>query len=107
MISGEQWAKMIDKYGAIGNAVIDNMFQCIDFLTAYKNFCDCPIESALTFSLDVSLGQRYLTQILRKSICSLLNEKGLKQPQILAEELWENREEKHLIHMFCHLKLMK
>ncbi|GFQ89556.1 hypothetical protein TNCT_36381 [Trichonephila clavata] len=64
MISREQWAEMIEKYGAIGNAVIDNTFQCIDFLTAYKTFCDGPIENALPFSLDVSLGQRYLTQSL-------------------------------------------
>ncbi|GFQ77861.1 hypothetical protein TNCT_643171 [Trichonephila clavata] len=66
MISREQWAEMIEKYGAIGNAVIDNMFQCIDFLTAYKTFCDGPIENALLFSLDISLGKRYLTQILKK-----------------------------------------
>ncbi|GFQ96859.1 hypothetical protein TNCT_607641 [Trichonephila clavata] len=65
-----------------------------------------PIENALPFSLDVSLGQRYLTQILKKSICSLLNEKGLNQPQKLAEELW-GTEKKHLIHMFCHWKLMR
>ncbi|GFX51700.1 uncharacterized protein TNCV_5014031 [Trichonephila clavipes] len=30
-ISREQWAEMIEKYGAIENAVIDNMFQCMDF----------------------------------------------------------------------------
>ncbi|GFT29816.1 hypothetical protein TNCV_4892091 [Trichonephila clavipes] len=34
-ISREQWAEMIEKYGAIENAAIDNMFQCMDFLTAY------------------------------------------------------------------------
>ncbi|GFU77881.1 hypothetical protein TNCV_1138891 [Trichonephila clavipes] len=62
-------------------------------LTAYKTFCEGPIENTLPSSLDVSLGQQYLTQILKKSICSLLNEKGLKQPQTFAEELWENREE--------------
>ncbi|GFS97313.1 hypothetical protein TNCV_1824741 [Trichonephila clavipes] len=84
---------MIEKYGAIENAVIDNRFQRMDFLTAYKTFCEGPIENALPFSLDVSLGQQYLTQILKKSICSLLNEKGLKQPQTFAEELWRNREE--------------
>ncbi|GFT96533.1 hypothetical protein TNCV_5022061 [Trichonephila clavipes] len=92
-ISREQWAEMIKKYGAIENAAIDNMFQCMDFLTAYKTFCESPIENALSSSLDVSLGQQYLTQILKKSICSLLNEKGLKQPQTFAEELWGNREE--------------
>ncbi|GFS62525.1 uncharacterized protein TNCV_1263041 [Trichonephila clavipes] len=91
-ISREQWAEMIKKYGAIENAAIDNMFQCMDFLTAYKIFCESPIEKTLP-SLDVSLGQQYLTQILKKSICSLLNEKGLKQPQTFAEELWGNREE--------------
>ncbi|GFT21232.1 hypothetical protein TNCV_4685841 [Trichonephila clavipes] len=37
-ISREQWAEMIKKYGAIENAAIDNMFQCMDFLTAYKTF---------------------------------------------------------------------
>ncbi|GFQ89987.1 hypothetical protein TNCT_696331 [Trichonephila clavata] len=79
-ISRKQWAEMIEKYGGIENAVIDNVFQCMDFLTAYKTFCEGPIENALPFSLDVSLSQRYLTQILKKSICSLLNEKGLKQP---------------------------
>ncbi|GFY34855.1 hypothetical protein TNCV_845451 [Trichonephila clavipes] len=84
---------MIKKYGAIENAAIDNMFQCMDFLTAYKTFCEGPIENTLPSSLDVSLGQQYLTQILKKSICSLLNEKGLKQPQTFAEELWGNREE--------------
>ncbi|GFY27126.1 putative uncharacterized transposon-derived protein F54H12.3 [Trichonephila clavipes] len=84
---------MIKKYDAIENAAIDNMFQCMDFLTAYKTFCEGPIENTLPSSLDVSLGQQYLTQILKKSICSLLNEKGLKQPQTFAEELWENREE--------------
>ncbi|GFS97315.1 hypothetical protein TNCV_1824761 [Trichonephila clavipes] len=85
---------MIEKCGAIENAVIDNRFQCMDFLTAYKTFCEGPIENALPFSLDVSLGQQYLTIILKKkSICSLLNEKGLKQPQTFAEELWRNREE--------------
>ncbi|GFT97347.1 uncharacterized protein TNCV_243711 [Trichonephila clavipes] len=92
-ISREQWAEMIEKYGAIENAAIDNMFQCMDFLTAYKTFCEGPIENTLPSSLDVSLGQQYLTQILKKSICSLLNEKGLKQPQTFAEELWGNREE--------------
>ncbi|GFX08178.1 uncharacterized transposon-derived protein F54H12.3 [Trichonephila clavipes] len=92
-ISREQWAEMIKKYGAIENAAIDNMFQCMDFLTAYKTFCEGPIENILPSSLDVSLGQQYLTQILKKSICSLLNEKGLKQPQTFAEELWGNREE--------------
>ncbi|GFX12484.1 uncharacterized protein TNCV_2929781 [Trichonephila clavipes] len=92
-ISREQWAEMIKKYGAIENAAIDNMFQCMDFLTAYKTFCEGPIENTLPSSLDVSLGQQYLTQILKKSICSLLNEKGLKQPQTFAEELWGNREE--------------
>ncbi|GFX86775.1 uncharacterized transposon-derived protein F54H12.3 [Trichonephila clavipes] len=81
-ISREQWY-----------AAIDNMFQCMDFLTAYKTFCEGPIENTLPSSLDVSLGQQYLTQILKKSICSLLNEKGLKQPQTFAEELWGNREE--------------
>ncbi|GFQ71789.1 DUF1758 domain-containing protein [Trichonephila clavata] len=86
-ISREQWAEMIEKYGAIENAVIDNVFLCMDFLTAYKTFCEGPIENALPFSLDVSLGQRYLTQILKKSICSLLNEKGLNQPQKLAEDV--------------------
>ncbi|GFY33059.1 hypothetical protein TNCV_2230101 [Trichonephila clavipes] len=30
-ISREQWAEMIKKYGAIENAAIDNMFQCMDF----------------------------------------------------------------------------
>ncbi|GFY08997.1 hypothetical protein TNCV_4661881 [Trichonephila clavipes] len=39
-ISREQWAEMIKKYGAIENAAIDNMFQCMDFLTAYKTFCE-------------------------------------------------------------------
>ncbi|GFX65160.1 hypothetical protein TNCV_4820511 [Trichonephila clavipes] len=68
-ISREQWAEMIKKYGAIENAAIDNMFQCMDFLTAYKTFCEGPIENALPSSLDVSLGQQYLTQILKKSIC--------------------------------------
>ncbi|GFU54074.1 uncharacterized protein TNCV_3313431 [Trichonephila clavipes] len=95
---------MIEKYGAIENAAIDNMFQCMDFLTAYKTFCEGLIENALPSSLDVSLGQQYLTQILKKSICSLLNEKELKQPQTFAEELWGNREET-LIHMFHHMKL--
>ncbi|GFV96776.1 uncharacterized transposon-derived protein F54H12.3 [Trichonephila clavipes] len=47
---------MIEKYGAIENAAIDNMFQCMDFLTAYKTFCEGPIENALPSSLDVSLG---------------------------------------------------
>ncbi|GFQ75723.1 hypothetical protein TNCT_419081 [Trichonephila clavata] len=98
-ISREQWAEMIEKYGAIENAVIDNVFLCMDFLTAYKTFCEGPIENALPFSLDVSLGQRYLTQILKKSICSLLNEKGLNQPQKLAEELWGNREETFNSHV--------
>ncbi|GFQ73241.1 dipeptidyl aminopeptidase-like protein 6, partial [Trichonephila clavata] len=65
-ISREQWAEMIEKYSAIENAVIDNVFLCMDFLTAYKTFCEGPIENALPFSLDVSLGQRYLTQILKK-----------------------------------------
>ncbi|GFS97399.1 hypothetical protein TNCV_4304921 [Trichonephila clavipes] len=97
---------MIKKYGAIENAAIDNMFQCMDFLTAYKTFCEGPIENTLPSSLDVSLGQQYLTQILKKSICSLLNEKGLKQPQTFAEELW-GIAKKHLIHMFHHLKLMR
>ncbi|GFW02003.1 uncharacterized transposon-derived protein F54H12.3 [Trichonephila clavipes] len=92
-ISREQWAEMIKKYGAIENAAIDSMFQCMDFLTAYKPFCEGPIENTLPSSLDVSLGQQYLTQILKKSICRLLNEKGLKQPQTFAEELWGNREE--------------
>ncbi|GFX85993.1 uncharacterized protein TNCV_3719371 [Trichonephila clavipes] len=92
-ISREQWAEMIEKYGAIENAAIDNMFQCMDFLTAYKTFCEGPIQNALPSSLDVCLGPHYLTQILKKSICSLLNEKGLKQPQTFAEELWGNREE--------------
>ncbi|GFT97354.1 hypothetical protein TNCV_243751 [Trichonephila clavipes] len=105
-ISREQWAEMIKKYGAIENAAIDNMFQCMDFLTAYKTFCEGPIENTLPSSLDVSLGQQYLTQILKKSICSLLNEKGLKQPQTFAEELW-GIAKKHLIHMFHHLKLMR
>ncbi|GFY66002.1 hypothetical protein TNIN_441131 [Trichonephila inaurata madagascariensis] len=80
IISREQWVEMIEKYGAIENAVIDKVFQCMLFLTAYKTFCKGPIENALPFTLDVSLGQQYLTQILKKSICSLLNEKGLKQP---------------------------
>ncbi|GFS54150.1 hypothetical protein NPIL_373421 [Nephila pilipes] len=93
IISREQWAEMIEKYGAIENAVIDNKFQCMNLLTAYKTFCDGPIENTLPFSLDVSLGQQYLAQILKKSICNLLNEKGLKQPQTLAEELWGNRKE--------------
>ncbi|GFX34101.1 uncharacterized transposon-derived protein F54H12.3 [Trichonephila clavipes] len=46
---------MIKKYGAIENAAIDNMFQCMDFLTAYKTFCEGPIENTLPSSLDVSL----------------------------------------------------
>ncbi|GFV34582.1 uncharacterized protein TNCV_1448881 [Trichonephila clavipes] len=54
-ISREQWAEMIKKYGAIENAAIDNMFQCMDFLTAYKTFCEGPIENTLPSSLDVSL----------------------------------------------------
>ncbi|GFW72942.1 hypothetical protein TNCV_830651 [Trichonephila clavipes] len=83
----KQWAEMIENYGAIENTAIDNMFQCMDFLTAYKAFCEGPIENALPSSSDVSLGQQYLTQILKKSICSLLNEKGLKQPHTFAEEL--------------------
>ncbi|GFW12141.1 hypothetical protein TNCV_2277581 [Trichonephila clavipes] len=66
----KQWAEMIKKYGAIENAAIDNMFQCMDFLTAYKTFCEGPIENTLPSSLDVSLGQQYLTQILKKSICT-------------------------------------
>ncbi|GFW86211.1 hypothetical protein TNCV_4779231 [Trichonephila clavipes] len=103
----KQWAEMIKKYGAIENAAIDNTFQCMDFLTAYKNFCESPIENTLPSSLDVSLGQQYLTQILKKSICSLLNEKGLKQPQTFAEELYGGIAKKHLIHMFHHLKLMR
>ncbi|GFU63729.1 hypothetical protein TNCV_1878641 [Trichonephila clavipes] len=65
-ISREQWAEMIKKYSDIENGVIDNMFQCMDFLTAYKTFCEGPIENTLPFSLDVSLGQQYLTQILKK-----------------------------------------
>ncbi|GFX44447.1 uncharacterized protein TNCV_1394681 [Trichonephila clavipes] len=64
-ISREQWAEMIKQYGAIENAAIDNMFQCMDFLTAYKTFCEGPIENTLPSSLDVSLGQQYLTQILK------------------------------------------
>ncbi|GFX59567.1 chromo domain-containing protein [Trichonephila clavipes] len=70
----------------------------MDFLTAYKTFCEGPIENTLPSSLDVSLGQQYLTQILKKSICTLLNEKGLKQPQTFAEELW-GIAKKHLIHV--------
>ncbi|GFW04784.1 chromo domain-containing protein [Trichonephila clavipes] len=57
-ISREQWAEMIKKYGAIENAAIDNMFQCMDFLTAYKTFCEGPIENTLPSSLDVSLVKR-------------------------------------------------
>ncbi|GFT67573.1 hypothetical protein NPIL_137341 [Nephila pilipes] len=87
IVSHEQWAEMIKNYGAIGNTVIDTMFHSTDFLTAYKTFCDGPIEKTLPSSLDVSLGQQYLTQILKKSICSLLNERELKQPQTLADEL--------------------
>ncbi|GFU78445.1 uncharacterized transposon-derived protein F54H12.3 [Trichonephila clavipes] len=52
-ISREQWAEMIKKYGAIENAAIDNMFQCMDFLTAYKTFCEGPIENTLPSSLDL------------------------------------------------------
>ncbi|GFR18633.1 hypothetical protein TNCT_223011 [Trichonephila clavata] len=48
-ISREQWAEMIEKYGAIENAVIDNVFLCMDFLTAYKTFCEGPIEKRITF----------------------------------------------------------
>ncbi|GFU03042.1 hypothetical protein TNCV_113511 [Trichonephila clavipes] len=77
-ISREQWAEMIKKYGAIENAAIDNMFQCMDFLTAYKTFCEGPIENTLPSSLDVSLGQQYLTQILKKSICSLPERKRIE-----------------------------
>ncbi|GFT06435.1 uncharacterized transposon-derived protein F54H12.3 [Trichonephila clavipes] len=44
---------MIKKYGAIENAAIDNMFQCMDFLTAYKTFCEGPIENTLPSSLDL------------------------------------------------------
>ncbi|GFT20214.1 uncharacterized transposon-derived protein F54H12.3 [Trichonephila clavipes] len=50
---------MIKKYGAIENAAIDNMFQCMDFLTAYKTFCEGPIENTLPSSLDVSLAAFY------------------------------------------------
>ncbi|GFY35760.1 uncharacterized transposon-derived protein F54H12.3 [Trichonephila clavipes] len=50
-ISREQWAEMIKKYGAIENAAIDNMFQCMDFLNAYKTFCEGPIENTLPSSL--------------------------------------------------------
>ncbi|GFS52046.1 uncharacterized protein TNCV_1104731 [Trichonephila clavipes] len=53
---------MIKKYGAIENAAIDNMFQCMDFLTAYKTFCEGPIENTLPSSLDVSLGTQTVIQ---------------------------------------------
>ncbi|GFS52256.1 hypothetical protein TNCV_4849881 [Trichonephila clavipes] len=35
-ISREQFAEMIKKYGAIQNAAIDNMFQCMDFLRPHR-----------------------------------------------------------------------
>ncbi|GFT40513.1 hypothetical protein NPIL_215231 [Nephila pilipes] len=49
IISHEQWAEMIKNCGAVGNTVIDNMFQCTDFLTAYKTFWDGPTEKAFLF----------------------------------------------------------
>ncbi|GFW91763.1 hypothetical protein TNCV_3400231 [Trichonephila clavipes] len=106
-ISRERWAEMIEKYGAIENAAIDNMFQCMDFLIAYKTFCESTTENALPSSLDASLGQQYLTQILKQSICSLRNEKGLRNSRRLSLRSYGGIGKKHLIHMFHHLKLMR
>nr|XP_042912152.1 uncharacterized protein LOC107449947 [Parasteatoda tepidariorum] len=75
----------------ISTTVLDLMYKNVNLLDAFKTFCETPIEKALPSSLDKSLGEEFLLKTLKKSICDILIENGMKEPTRLAEELFGNR----------------
>ncbi|XP_035226309.1 uncharacterized protein LOC118198681 [Stegodyphus dumicola] len=94
IITGSQWKQMIKQYCAISTAVADEVYSSIDFFEVYKNIQDLPTDEDLPSSLDVSLGQHYLLDILEKSFRKLLTtmpDRFLKEPETCAEEVIGNR----------------
>ncbi|XP_054717568.1 uncharacterized protein LOC129226964 [Uloborus diversus] len=64
----------------------------MDFFSVYSSIAETPLaKNPLPESLDSGLGTQYLFNVLEFIICSIMKEKGLKQPTMLAEELWGNR----------------
>ncbi|XP_042912852.1 uncharacterized protein [Parasteatoda tepidariorum] len=89
-ISRAQWDEMLKCYNDIAASVLDHVFRCMNLLDAFKNYHEGPIEKELPPSSDNSLGQAHLKTELKNSICNLLVGKGLKEPKMMAEELWAN-----------------
>lgn len=93
IITKEQWKKMLEQYESISTAVSDEFYRSMDFLAAYKNVNELPLDLTLPSSLDLSLGQQYLNDILQKSFCTYMTSNGcLQEPNKVAEELFGNRE---------------
>nr|XP_042911385.1 uncharacterized protein LOC122272160 isoform X1 [Parasteatoda tepidariorum] len=92
-ITKEQWQEMLNKYIDISGIVLDFIFKNMNFLDAFKNVCESPIDKALPSSLDTSLGEQYLENFLKRSICDISIDNGMKEPRRLAEEQFGNRDE--------------
>lgn len=93
-ITRDQWKRMIEQYCAISTAVADEVYDSIDFFSIYKNEHELPPDTTLPISLDTSLGQCHLSDILQNSFHKFMTSNGcLQEPETRAEELFGNREE--------------
>lgn len=94
ILTSAQWNEMIKRYNDIMAGVLDYVYSSMDFLDAYKSLEEDNIDECLPDSLDVSLGTQCLLELLRDSVSDCIKKNGgLRDPELLAEELWANRKE--------------
>lgn len=93
-ITNQQWSEMTRNYNDIASSVLNHVYGSMDFLSAYTQLHEGIIEESLPDSFDVSVGTQCLVELLKDSLYDCLKEHGcLKEPRVLAEELWANRVE--------------
>lgn len=93
-LSSSHWVEMMRQYNDIAETVLDAVYGTMDFVGAYIPFEERYIEESLPEATDVTLGTQHLLQLLRESLKDCLKQKGgLKDPELIAEELIANRPE--------------
>lgn len=93
-LSSSQWTQMMKQYDDITTVVLDHIYGSMDFLSAYKLWEEGVIEECLPDALDVSLGTQCLLDLLRDALSDCIKSQGgLKDPKLLAGEMWANRVE--------------
>lgn len=68
VITSAQWKCMWDQYELISTAVLNLIYNDVDFFAEYSALFGEPLDDSLPSSLDVSLGTQYLKDTLLKCV---------------------------------------